>query len=284
MSHMNKITTILILVLSFMAVQAEAGTNLEVNAVVGSTSSVEDKGHKGEVGTEPIRAESSNNTAKPEPYDDKGLDDSDKSEMEGIEHEDIGDMDDDSDGTRGVEAEEHKSEVSVKAVEVRGWDPEEKQAFLQTVKLHAELHSEQELGNFARGVLLKDGNIDSASFGDNDVEVEYKVPAKFLGIFSSNIGARVSVVLGQRATSSAQSEIDNSDRVKVKMPWYRFLYRLSDEVKGDEIQNELRTELQDSEREQLENTIQERARIFETISNVLKASHDAAMNSIRNIK
>ena len=77
--------------------------------------------------------------------------------------------------------------VSVSAVEVRGWDPKQKQEFLATVKAHAQVRSEQDLENFATGILLKDENVEEISSDEDSVEVRYRVPAKFLGLFETSI-------------------------------------------------------------------------------------------------
>jgi len=107
------------------------------------------------------------------------------------------------------------SPVSVRAVDVRGWDEKKKDAFLKTVKTHAEIQSKKDLENFAQGVLLKNENIteieiehDGAKF--QSLKMDYRTPAKFLGIFKTSLKASV--------------EIDAQNKVKVAFPWFRFLF------------------------------------------------------------
>jgi len=167
--------------------------------------------------------------------------------------------------------------VSASAVEVRGWDPEKKQEFLTTVKSHAEVRSQQDLENFAKGVLLADENVEEVSSDENSVEVRYRVPAKFLGIFSSSVSADVVVL------QTFDDETD-TDRVKVQFPWFRFLYSVPDEVSKTELEGKLSTELEAELSTNGDVDVSKRARIFQKISATLKARHDLAMNSIRNMK
>lgn len=114
------------------------------------------------------------------------------------------------------------SAVSVKAVEVRGWDPAKKEEFMATVKAHAELKSGQELENFARGILLNDEKASEVTVDDNGVGMKYQIPAKFLGVFNASVRTHTSV--------------DAMGNVTVEYPWYAFLFKKyvsSDEVKAD---------------------------------------------------
>lgn len=117
--------------------------------------------------------------------------------------------------------------------DVRGMTSAEKTQFLQTVKTHAQLQSGQDLDNFAKGVLLKDENVDSVAVNDNDVQVNYKVPAKFLGIFKSSLRANGDIALNATST----------DKVKVKYPWYSFLFSLNSTSTPDQIKAAIESEL-----------------------------------------
>src|SRR3989344_2171914 len=70
--------------------------------------------------------------------------------------------------------EERGNDVSVQAVEIRGWDATQKQEFLATVKVHAQVQSGQDLENFATGVLLRDENVDEVEGSEERVEVSYR--------------------------------------------------------------------------------------------------------------
>ncbi|MDP2704798.1 MAG: hypothetical protein U1D31_00350 [Patescibacteria group bacterium] len=156
--------------------------------------------------------------------------------------------------------------VGVRAIEVRGWDPKQKEEFLLQLKERVELTSGQDLENFARGVLLQDENMESATVSEDNIEVEYRQPVKFLGIFATTIKTNVSV--------------SSDAKVKVKFPWYRVFFYVPEELTELSIE----ADLQESIEVTAENSIQVQAGKFQTISNVLKTKHDTAKNSIGNIR
>ncbi|MDP2676952.1 MAG: hypothetical protein Q8O83_04695 [bacterium] len=168
------------------------------------------------------------------------------------------------------------SSVSAKAVEVRGWDPEKKEEFLGTVKTHAELQSGQDLENFAKGILVEDENMEDVAIGEEGVQITYRIPAKLFGIFEKNIKADISV-----GNAGAR---DPEGRVKIKFPWYSFFYRIPDAVSGSVLTTDIDSGLSSLEGERFQHAVQAQARLFQTISNVLKTKHDVAMNAIRNLK
>jgi len=200
----------------------------------------------------------------------------------GIEHEDIGIVEEES-GNEGKQDDDgdasvvqhnqtdfeflSESAVSVKAVEVRGWDPKQKQEFLVTVKTYAEVKSGQELENFAKGVLVHDENIKSINLEEESTKVEYRMPAKLFGIFNSS--HKVSV------------EADKQSRIKVKFPWFSFLFKKS--VSAKELEADVKTALPEVDDEVIvgfENRIQ----TLLSISDVLKTKHDTVKNSINNVR
>lgn len=167
--------------------------------------------------------------------------------------------------------------VQVRAVEVRGWDPEKKEAFLETVQAHAEVKSEQDLENFAKGVLLNDENVADLSADESSVEVRYHVPAKFLGFFKTTLTARVVAEKGQG---------DKKGNIKVKFPWFRFLFGVSEDVSKASLESDIdeavSTDLDLNRDAALD--VSTAARIMATISSVLKAKHDIATNSEADIQ
>lgn len=138
------------------------------------------------------------------------------------EMQDGGD-DGDMDMRRGSDGS-MKSDVAVRAVEVRGWDPEKKAEFLSSVKAHAELRSGQDLDNFARGILIEDENVDEVQIAEEGVAMSYRVRGKFLGVVDLPMRAR--------------SQVYADGRVKVKYPWYSFLF--ADYVPATDIENDVR--------------------------------------------
>ena len=171
----------------------------------------------------------------------------------------------------------HRSTISVQAVEVRGWDPKEKQEFLATVKTHAQVQSEQDLENFARGILLEDENVEELALNFGEVKVRYRVPAMFLGFIEASIPATV-------VAAKAEAEGEASGRVKVHFPWFRFLFSISEEVSDSTLESELSTQLAAELSAASEVDASANARLYQKITATLKVRHDIAMNAIRNMK
>src|SRR3989344_4654373 len=164
--------------------------------------------------------------------------------------------------------------VSASAVEVRGWDPKQKQEFLATVKVHAEVQSEQDLENFAKGILINDENVEEISSDEGSVEVRYRVPAKFLGFFETTLPVTV-------VAEKAQGKL--GEGVKEHFPWYRFLFGVPDEVSETSLETSVSSAvIADLGSGALDFAVS--ARLYSAISNVLKTKHDTVKNSIGNIR
>ena len=157
------------------------------------------------------------------------------------------------------------SVVSVAAKEMRGWDSDAKAKFLLTVKSQAELRSEADLDNFAKGVLLKDENIKEVEAKDNHVSVTYKMPAKFQGFFATDRGATANVT----ATTTSQSGTPKKE-VTVKFPWYRIFYSLNAEARADVIETAIENSLSVESGVSLD-TAAEEGRTIQILSNILKS-------------
>jgi len=163
--------------------------------------------------------------------------------------------------------------MSVSAVEVRGWDPVKKSTLLDDVKEWAEVKSEEDLESFVTGIILVDDNVESITLNFNKIRFNYKFPAKFLGLFNTAL--------------PSTTEVDGEGRVKVKYPWYSFLYskfvKLGD-IKG-ESQNALDEAFHVSEsNKEMSSTLATVARTLEVLSQTTESLHDTAMQIIRNIK
>jgi len=158
--------------------------------------------------------------------------------------------------------------VSIRAVEVRGWNPGQKAEFLTTVKSAVEVRTDTELENFAQGVILEDEHIVATKSGNGKVEVQYDIPARFFGIFSARIPARATVTFGEEVRDA---------RVKVKFPWYRVFYNVTNAFDKasleSEIQSEIQTQLQaEGNLKTTGVSAQIQAQTMQAISNVMKAS------------
>ncbi|MDO8600768.1 MAG: hypothetical protein Q7R73_04160 [bacterium] len=184
-----------------------------------------------------------------------------------------------------VSSERISLSVVVKKVQVRGWDPKQKEEFLATVKTHAQVRSGQDLENFARGVLVRDENVESVTIGEEGVQFSYRMPAKLFGIFNASLVARV--------------DVDAESRVKVRFPWLRIFFsepvgalKIQESVEKElgGVTQTMQTQVRESEDNaelaniDLQNKIQYQAQILQLLSNIMKAQHDTAMSVIRNMK
>ena len=160
-----------------------------------------------------------------------------------------------------------KNTVSIEAREIRGWDEKKKSDFLETVKEYSQVKSGQDLENFAKGVLLKDEKVKSIQADEEKVEMEYKMPARFLGIFSASLAAR--------------AKIARDGSVKVAYPWYSFLFKKL--VAANDIKSEAEASLPEVGDEALV-LFKKRALMIKTLSSIMKTKHDTVKNSIGNIR
>ena len=119
------------------------------------------------------------------------------------------------------------SAVRLSAREIRGWSDDEKSAFLLTVKGHAQLQSDQDLENFAKGVIAADANVEAVVADDSHVRVSYKLPARFLGIFATEIDAVANVSFDEETNANSAQE------VSVKFPWYKMFYSLDSDTRAE---------------------------------------------------
>jgi len=161
---------------------------------------------------------------------------------------------------------EVKSESSVRAQarEVRGWDETEKKDFLVSVKSQAQLKSSQDLDNFAKGVMIKDENVAGVQADESAVEVRYKLPAKFLGIFESNINAITNVSFETNKQGRGPKE------VTVRFPWYRMFFSLSTSTREEILQTAIDKTVQVEAQTPRDNTYAQNGTTINLISNILK--------------
>lgn len=192
--------------------------------------------------------------------------------------------DDDDDEMMEEEEDERGNEISVQAVEVRGWDPEKKQAFLNTVKAHAEVKSGQDLENFAKGILLKDEDVDSIAIGEEGVQIAYRARGKLFGFIPLTFKERITV----QANATAE------ERVTVRFPWYGLF--LSADVSASDLEAALVTDLDDENITfnplatggtadvSASADVSGFAEALQALSSALKTRHDTVKNSVNNIR
>lgn len=256
--------------------QAEISGTLEVDAQVSATTSSQGKG--AEKSAEASANASATGTAhKADPEEKKG------EEGRGDEMRSATATAKTSEKGKSAAVVQHNETdidflakgVSASAVEVRGWDTAKKKEFLTSVKAHAQVKSGQDLENFAKGVLLKDENVEEISSDEDSVEVRYRVPAKFLGLFATTLPVEVVAEKAQGGLGAG---------VKVKFPWFRFLFGIPKEVSQDSLETEIGAAvIGDLDRDGALDVVVV-ARLYNAISNVLKTKHDTVKNSIGNIR
>jgi hypothetical protein len=101
--------------------------------------------------------------------------------------------------------------VSVAAGDVNGLTEEEKTAFLARVKDHAQVHSDEDLSNFARGVLLENAQMEEIALNYEEIKVTHRARGKLFGLIP--------------LTFRQEVELSSDGTVKVKLPWFGFLLR-----------------------------------------------------------
>lgn len=139
-------------------------------------------------------------------------------------------------------------------VQVRGWDPDKKEAILG--KIQATLENNPE--------------IKMADVDEDSVEIKYSAPGKFLGLFPMNFNLNVSA--------------DSEARVKVKFPWHRFLLKTEFSNTAELLNGVFQHNQTDLEFLKSKASEDRQVEIFITISNSLKIMHEMSKSIIGNIK
>ena len=184
---------------------------------------------------------------------------------------DIRDDDDDGDNVSTIDED---IDVSVSKVVVRGWDPKKKEEFMRARKDAADVHSKQELEHFAQGVLLDDEQIVKVQFNPKEISVSYETEGKLLWFIPVSYNEQL-VARGTRENDEVTFE--------VKKPWWGFL--VSEDDDDDAVAEEAKKK--HKETHQIDSWswgVSNSASLLKTISNVLKTKHDAAKNSISNVR
>jgi len=149
-------------------------------------------------------------------------------------------------------------------VQVRGWDPEKKEVTIDP----EDVEEAKDLLDFIGATVVSDENIEKVAISPERIELEYAQPAKLFGFIPMSLTAKV--VLSKK------------DKLKVKFPWYAFL--TSDNVKEVKKDIDVLSLAWGAVASIGDTEMQDKALKFQTISNLLRASHDTASNSIRNMK
>jgi len=126
---------------------------------------------------------------------------------------------------------QQRAEIRVRAAEVRGWDPEQKRQYAAEAKAWAQVRSGQDLEHFAQGILADNEQIESLSLNYEEIKARHRHKAKFLGLFNASISQDTTIGFGDDERGRVP------ERVQVKFPWYRFLFKVENELNSEDIQN-----------------------------------------------
>jgi hypothetical protein len=228
------------------------------------------------------------------------MQESGKNDTRGIEHEDIGGAATSTDdgahkGKLEIEVELEKGmipeiddevivgfesgDTAAFKVEVRGWDPKDKEAAKVQYSesdlnfiLGRAARNEEELNEYTRALTQSDPNIENIVITEKMVALDYRFPAKLFGFINIDY--------------TYHAEVDEFGRIKVKLPWYLFLTQNNAGDVTSDLEERLSSVGDDAQLANidLQNSLQKQQQTFQTISNVMKARHDIAMAAIRNIR
>ncbi len=196
---------------------------------------------------------------------------------------DSGGSDDDGDGVDDSESRKGNVEygwkveggerVSIEARELRGLGEQEKAEFLSEVKAFAELQSEQDLENFARGILLENDELIAVQFNPKELSVSRKASGKLFGFIPVTYKEEV------RASGDDGAEVE----IEVKLPWWSFL--ISPDVDPEELAQEAKKKHKETiEIDSWSWGASNAGSLLKAISDVLKTKHDTVKNSVSNVR
>lgn len=148
----------------------------------------------------------------------------------------------------------------------------------------AAVEDAEDLLLYAAQIANEDENVDDIVLSSNHVGMSYDMRGRLLGFVQVKYAVQVSV---------EEIYTDEYGRVKVQFPWWHFLVRK--EMSAEELKTELEKGLElvglepasseDRPSESISlNFSKIRAQALQTMSNVMKAAHDTAMNAIRNMR
>lgn len=164
-----------------------------------------------------------------------------------------------------VDGERIEGEGSGARVEIKKKDGVTLEKEIEVTSL---VKTEAELQSFVNTVTEADENIGEVVIATGTISIEYKQPARLFGVIPSALRPQVTVFVG---TTSAR-------HVKVKFPWYHVFFKKEVDL------SDLESQIEARERLSVPADTHTVARIFETLSNILKTKHDTAKNSIGNIR
>lgn len=149
-------------------------------------------------------------------------------------------------------------EIVVVGSRVRGWDPVKKEEIIGIAPTDPEaVSSAEDLALFLTAGIDADARIEEVTFNYEKIQFDYDTQVKLLGMFAVPVKASYEMDM--------EGDPEDLGRIKVQMPWWHVFGRKT--VRPHDFLTAA-AGLPDDENE---NT--RAARLFQTISNTLKASH-----------
>jgi len=156
-----------------------------------------------------------------------------------------------------------RKDVEDNNVVVRGWDPEKKEVTISP----EDIKKGKDFLDFVGATVLSDKNIESVSLDPQKTIMKYDQPAKLFGFIPINL--------------TAQIELEGKGVLKVKFPWYTFLTKNNAQKVKKEI--DVLSLAWGASASGEDTGLQDRARRFQIVNNILKATHDSSTANVGNI-
>ncbi len=134
--------------------------------------------------------------------------------------------------------------------------------------------SEEELKDYLGALIQNDKNIQKVEILNNSTKLDYSSPAKLFGFIPIKYNMNINVAQNRK--------------VEIKLPWYASFAKKDIDVSKlkEELESNLPNQTTDENLEFLaiQTKVQNLQQTIQTLSNILKTKHDAALNAIRNIR
>lgn len=162
-----------------------------------------------------------------------------------------------------------KVTIEISGVQVRGWDPETKKEIVGAApSTTVEVRNETDLAFLGARAAVQDEAIEHVSLNFERVRMDYRSQARLFGFLPVSMRMRT------------EADTDGSGRVKVIFPWWHIL--TSKSVDADTVVTAFSQASADIDLSaggtDTEIAVRTQAEIFQTLSTVLKAQHEASVS------
>ena len=118
----------------------------------------------------------------------------------------------------GESAVAGEGEITIMGATVRGWDEAQKAAIRSQVKSAVNVSTRADLEVFAQAIALQNEAISEIEIEADEVAISRVRTGKLFGFLPIKAEERIAV----------STELDSLGRVKIKLPWWRFLAKLDE--------------------------------------------------------